>query len=118
MCWRHLLAHSFMQIRHHILLTSFVVLTICCNFKSEKPNVTTFYNNISDWDIDYIPIIDPFRASSIDGGITWSLNKEDVNSIQISEFGVSQNFIFGKGGNGWFLFDTKSKLYAEYNTQQ
>lgn len=54
----------------------------------------------------------------MDKGVTWSLNKADINSVDVLSFGVSQNFIYGHGQRGWFLFDTKSKLFAEYQTQE
>ena len=105
-----------LYIRYIVSILLFI--NTSCEFKSDNKKIDTFYDRISDWDISYIPIIEPYRASSIDGGKTWTLNKEELNSVKISEFAVSDNTIFGKGGNSWFLFDTKSKLYAEYYTEK
>lgn len=108
-----------MQVKRQILIALLVFLTANCNFIQDKQQPKTFYNTIAGWDINYIPIIEPYRATSLDKGVTWSINRpEVVNSFEVASFGVSQNFIFGKGRSDWFLIDTKSKLYAEYETQE
>ena len=77
-----------------IFIAIFIFLTVSCNFKQDKKQPTTFYNTISDWDIIYIPIIKPYQASSIDKGETWLLGLDEINSIEVLGFGVSQNFIY------------------------
>ncbi len=60
-----------------------------------------FYENYSDWDISYVPIIDPIRVHSIDKGRTWILDMGlDVNNGgEIASFGVSGNYIYGLRGD-------------------
>ncbi|MFM9984260.1 MAG: hypothetical protein ACKVOK_03460 [Flavobacteriales bacterium] len=95
------------------------LLVLGCNFNSEKKPLKTFYNTISDWDIRYIPIVEPFKASSIDHGVTWNLETTEIlSSIALSSFGVTQNCIYGKGDEKWFFYDTRSGLYATYTTKE
>lgn len=80
----------------------------------------TFYEQIAGWDIVHIPIIEPYRASSIDNGRTWLLNKvvDGFGGLEVISLGVSQNMIYGcSSSNNWFLFDTNSKILAEYPSQ-
>ncbi len=107
-----------MHVRRQTLVLLLIFLTVSCSFNPDKNEPKTFYNTIAGWDIIYIPIIEPYKATSLDKGVTWFINRpEVVNSFEVSSFGVSRNFIFGRGQARWFLLDTKSKLYAEYNTE-
>lgn len=104
--------------RRYILITLLTFFASGCILKGDKEQPKTFYNTIAGWDIAYIPIIEPYRATSLDKGVTWSINRpEVVNSFEVKNFGVSQNLIYGQGNSKWFLLDTKSKLYAEYPTK-
>src|SRR5688500_5586738 len=107
-----------MQVRQQILIAILTFLTVGCDFKSDNRQPKTFYNTISGWDIIYVPIIEPYKATSLDKGVTWSINRDEVNSVDILSFGVSQGFIYGHGQGQWFLFETKSRLFAEYKTQE
>lgn len=108
-----------MRVRLQILIALLILFTTSCNLNPNRNERKTFYNTISGWDISYIPIIEPYRATSLDKGVTWSINRpEVVNSFDVVSFGVSNNFIYGHGISKWFLLDTKSKLFAEYGTKQ
>ena len=108
-----------MRVRLKILIALVIFFTASCNLNPNSNDLKTFYNTISGWDISYIPIIEPYRATSLDKGITWSISRpEVVNSFDVVSFGVSNNFIYGHGSSKWFLLDTKSKLFAEYDTKQ
>src|SRR4051812_15152946 len=108
-----------MQVRQQILIATLIFLAVSCSFNQDKKQPKTFYNNIAGWDIIYIPIIKPYKASSLDKGVTWSIDRpEQVNSFEVLSFGVSQNIIYGHGQANWFLLDTKSKLYAEYKSEE
>lgn len=107
-----------MQVRRQLLITILSFTFIGCNINNDKKQPKTFYNTIEGWDITYIPIIESYRATSLDKGATWSISRpEVVNSFEVKSFGVSHNLIYGQGSSNWFLLDTKSKLYAEYETQ-
>lgn len=107
-----------MKARGQILITLLVSIFISCNFHQDKEHPKTFYNTIAGWDITYIPIIEPYKATSLDKGVTWFINRPEVlNSFKVKSFGVSHNVIYGQGNSRWFLLDTKSKLYAEYPTK-
>ena len=107
-----------MQVRRQILITLLFFLISSCNLNHDKKQPKTFYNTIAGWDITHIPIIEPYRATSLDKGVTWFINRpEAINSFEVVSFGVSQNLIYGQGRANWFLLDTKSKLYAEYETE-
>lgn len=100
-----------------------VILFISCSTRSNSPQA--FYSTFSGWDIKYIPIIEPFRASSIDGGTAWYIDGKDIRqsanvggTIHVQEFGVSGNYIFGKNEGQWFLLDTRTSMYAAYNTKE
>lgn len=108
-----------MRVRLQILISLLIFFTTSCDLKPNRNERETFYNTISGWDISYIPIIEPYRATSLDKGVTWSINRPEViNSFDVVSFGVSNNFIYGHGSSKWFLLDTKSKLFAEYGTKQ
>lgn len=104
--------------RRQAFITISIFLIVSCNFNQDKKQPRTFYNNISGWDIIYLPIIKPYRATSVDKGETWSLGLDEINTVDVSSFGVSKNFIYGHGQKGWFLFDVNSKLFAVYPTQE
>lgn len=104
--------------RRQILITLLIFSISGCNLNHDRKQPKTFYNTITGWDITHIPIIEPYRATSLDKGVTWNINRPEViNSFEVLSFGVSQNLIYGQGKANWFLLDTKSKLYAEYETQ-
>jgi hypothetical protein len=106
-------------VRLYIVIIVLTFFAYGCILKADKEQPRTFYNTISGWDITYIPIIEPYRATSLDKGFTWSINRpEVVNSFEVKRFGVSQDLIYGQGYSKWFLLDTKSKLYAEYPTKE
>jgi len=106
-----------MKMRMKILAALFLFnFMMSCNFNQDKKK--TFYNTISGWDIIHVPIIEPYKVSSTDNGVNWLLNKNETGSISVSMFGVSNNFIFGLSANKWFLFDTQSKLFAEYPSKE
>lgn len=110
-----------------VLFITALSLTIGCNSHSRK-HVDKFYNNISeDFDLICIPIIKPYRAASVDHGRSWLLELDIANSVKLSSFGVSENFIYGYGDEvivdgqqkkGWFAFDVNSKLLAVYPSRQ
>ena len=105
--------------RQQIINLVLIFLVISCGFNQDKSQPITFYNNIAGWDISYIPIIEPYRSTSLDKGVTWSISRpEIINSFEVLSFGVSQNIIYGQTKYTWFLLDTKSKLYAEYRSEE
>lgn len=107
-----------MQVTRQIFISAFIFAISSCNLNQDKKQPKTFYNTIAGWDITHIPIIEPYKATSLDKGATWSINRPEViNSFEVTSFGVSQNLIYGQGNTNWFLLDTKTKLYAEYETQ-
>jgi hypothetical protein len=61
-----------------------------------------------------VPIIYPIQASSIDRGRSWIIS----GITDVFDFGVSKNFIYGGNKNGWFLYNVKSGLYAEYSSME
>ncbi|NNV57400.1 hypothetical protein [Limnovirga soli] len=114
-----------MKTRHTILIL-LAFLFASCNLSDNKTGVKKdFYNSIADWDIKYVPIIPPFRASSTYPG-QWVINgsqeilhlgKNRGGDIPVNSFGVSKNYIYGKTENGqWFLFNINSLVYSEYST--
>jgi hypothetical protein len=108
-----------MQVRRQIFTVLLIYVFSSCNLYNVKKQPKKFYNSIAGWDITHIPIIEPYRATSLDKGVTWSINRpEVVNSFEVTSFGVSQNLIYGQGRAGWFLLDIKSRLYAEYETEE
>jgi hypothetical protein len=108
-----------MQVKRQIFIALLIFAITSCNFNNDKKQPKTFYNTIGGWDITYIPIIEPYRAASLDKGVTWSIDRpEAIASFEVTSFGVSQNLIYGQGRAGWFLLDTKSKLYTEYETEE
>lgn len=106
-----------MKMFFRLLMSFFFLQSFGCGLIADKKEPAYFYNSIAGWDIRHVPIIKPFRVSSIDGGRSWLLNKEELGSIEVSQFGVTQNFIYGQSNTKWFVFDTKSKLYAVYKTE-
>ena len=107
-----------MQVKRQIFAL-LIFLISGCNLNHDRKQPKTFYNTIAGWDITHIPIIEPYRATSLDKGVTWSINRPEViNTFEVISFGVSQNLIYGQGRRSWFLLDTKSKLYAEYATKE
>jgi hypothetical protein len=105
-----------------------------CRFIPEKSanTGTKFYENFSGYDVKYIPIIPPFKAISsypdvwLIGGYEGVLHLTEHTSgdIPVLSFGVSKNYIYGTVPKGytseigkWFLFNTQTKLYSEYDTE-
>lgn len=110
-----------MQIKQVNLLVLFLcsTLVISCDFIQNKKSKKTFYNSISGWDIIYVPIIEPYKVSSIDNGSNWLLNRKENGSVSVLQFGVSKSLIYGSSINKkWFLYDTESDLYAEYISEE
>ncbi|WP_295712258.1 hypothetical protein [Mucilaginibacter sp.] len=101
--------------------------TLACNSHSKK-HTDKFYDTISvDWDYVCIPIIKPYKAGSTDNSRSWLLELDIANTVMLSRFGVSKNFIYGYGDEviidgqqkkGWFAFDINSKLLAVYSSRQ
>lgn len=87
-----------------------------------------FYNCFSeDWDLSIIPLIKPYFLGSSDRGKNWILGSDSMINYNtkngsgiggVIEFGISKNYFFGKDESNWFLFDTKSKLYAYYGSKE
>lgn len=100
-----------------------IFLTGC--YLSADPNSSAdFYKNYSEWDIQYVPIVDPIRVYSINKGKTWNLDIDIFHGDEIKSFGISENYIYGQlekycvdCENKWFLYDINSKLWAEYKSQ-
>jgi hypothetical protein len=104
--------------RRQIFIALLIFAISSCNLSHDKKQPKTFYNTFAGWDITHIPIIEPYRAISLDKGVTWTINRSEViSSFEVTSFGVSHNLIYGQGNTNWFLLDTKSKLYAEFETQ-
>jgi hypothetical protein len=106
-----------------IILLAFIATG--CNLSDSKPKKKKdFYNTIAGWDIKYIPIIPPFRASSIypeqwliSAKELLHLGKNRMGAISVNSFGVSKNYVYGKTEDGqYFLFNVNSLLYSEYET--
>lgn len=120
-----------------IFLSIFSCFTACRFPPKEQKEDKTFYNTITDWNVKYVPIIEPYRLRSIDQNV-WSLdhpdeikirlredrekNSSQIGTFQISSFGVSQNYIYGQctisgdTHDTWFLFNTNNMLFVEYAT--
>jgi|GEM_PF-5276085 len=75
----------------------------------------SFYELISDWDILYVPVIAPYRASSLDKGETWLLSNDALESYPVISIGVTNNCIYGRAdASTWYLIDTHSHMRATY----
>jgi hypothetical protein len=86
--------------------------------KNEDHLHQSFYELVSDWDILYVPVIEPYRVSSIDKGETWLLSHDTPESFPVRSIGVTNNCIYGQAEDkSWFLTDTRSSLQATYNNQ-
>lgn len=112
----------------YILVPILLIVLSGCGFLENKPREKKdFFNTIAGWDIKHVPIIPPFRASSIGPG-TWLITgskgsihqgRSEGGDINVLSFGVSKNYVYGKRPNGvWFLFNTNSLLYSEYSTEE
>jgi len=98
-----------------------------------------FYNKFGTWDVLYIPIIPPYRASSTTKGETWlisdgnhgvvdiRLRQDFSGSIPTKSFGVSRNYIFGQTEQSyfrycqsdvWFIFNINTGIYSDYDTKE
>ncbi len=126
------------QIIHYgRLLLMAVALQACFNNNDKKMNSRNntnefnkkgFYTTFSkDWDLDIIPLIEPFRLESTDRGQSWYLVHDSLISYStehgkgienVKRFGISKNYFFGKDENSWFFYDTKSSLYASYKSEE
>lgn len=123
------------------LLITLLVLSGCLEQSSRQG----FYGQISDWDIIYVPIVQPIRAynlhdmwniegRSIHQGFSISDGKMTTYGGNISNlysFGVSNNYVYGsildspgkrKGKKAkisyWFLYNMDNELYADYYTKE
>ena len=105
-----------MRTTQQIIISVISFLTVSCHFFDDKKKSDPFYDSIAGWDIIAVPIIKPYKAGSTTGGNIWILNTEDGE--EIDRFGVTQNVIYGRGTEGWFLYDTKSKLLAHYKSKE
>lgn len=77
-----------------------------------------FYELVSDRDILYVPVIEPYRASSLDKGETWLLSHDTPESFPVISIGVSNNCIYGQAdGSTWYLVDSHSHMRATYGSQ-
>lgn len=95
-----------------------------CGFTSNTKKA--FYATFSeDWDLAVLPLIEPFRLVSTDGGQSWHLDGDSIifystehgNGIgSVQRFGISKNYFFGQDESSWFFYDTKTNLYARYKT--
>jgi hypothetical protein len=111
------------------------LLVAGCGFL-RKDQPTGFYHTFGGWDIAYIPIIEPYRASSTTRGDSWFisdgknreiiLRKNHFGGIPTRQFGVSKNYIFGETDQQafryaetdvWFIFDVNTGIYADYESQ-
>jgi hypothetical protein len=100
------------------------ILLAGCYIFPDPGSSSDFYQNYSDWDISYVPIIDPIRVGSIDKGRTWifDLGLDVNNGGEVASFGVSGNFIYGLRGDcrnckdNWFLYDVNTRLWATYRS--
>jgi hypothetical protein len=98
-------------------MKSVVILLFCCLWFSGCDSLgrKDFYSDLAGWDWIVVPAIKPYKAASTDHGEHWYLNLDTSRgAIPVFGFGVSQNLIFGKGGDGWFFYDTRSHLLAKY----
>jgi hypothetical protein len=78
----------------------------------------SFYELVSDWDILYVPVIEPYRVSSIDKGETWLLSHDTPEIFPVISVGVTNNYVYGQAADqSWFLSDTRSSLQATYQSQ-
>jgi hypothetical protein len=106
-----------MRFRILLLILLSTIFVISCDFYKNAKREKTFYNTISSWDIIHVPIIDPYKVSSIDNGSNWLLNRKENGSVSVLQFGVSKSLIYGSSINRkWFFYDTESQLYAEYTS--
>ncbi len=113
---------------HYTLIILVLLVISGCDFSSERKKTATedFYSSISDWDIKYIPIFPPFRASStypdewlISGSEEIHLGENEFGAIHVESFGVSKNYIYGMTKEKlWFLFNTNTSIYSEYATEK
>lgn len=104
-----------MHLKFLVVGLFFLVAGCICNVRERQP--ATSYNTISGWDISYIPIFEPYRLASVDRGVTWIWHKGNGTKSDVKAFGVSGNVIYGQERRGWFLLDTKTKLLAEYASE-
>lgn len=75
-----------------------------CGFTSNTKK--KFYTAFSeDWDLDLLPLIEPFRLASTDRGQSWHLDSdsttfyftEDGSGIgNVQRFGISKSYFFGQ----------------------
>lgn len=110
-----------------IIFIAVILFNPGCKSHNKKYS-DNFYDTISeDWDFICIPVIKPYRVGSTDNGRSWLLELNFGNSVMVSKFAVSKNFIYGYGSEviisgqpkkGWFAFDINSKLLAVYPSRQ
>jgi len=119
-----LVKKTIMNRQKSLLIIVLTLLLFSCFSPRDKDE--GFYSCFSeDWDLSIIPLIKPYFLSSCDHGKSWGLSADSIinyntnNSIdEVTDFGISKNYFFGKDESKWFLFDTKSKLFAYYDTKE
>lgn len=107
--------------KHNTKKILFLLIIISCNRPDDSSEQNKdFYNTVAGWDIKHIPIVPPYRVTSTEPN-DWVIHDyEDykTNSISVVSFGVSKNYIYGiTKYKKWFLFNMKTRLYAEYLTK-
>lgn len=111
--------------RNKYLVYLLLALLSGCRLSDDKKSGDDgFYGSIAGWDIRHVPIIPPYRATSTYPEQWTILKKDQVRNIQVRAFGVTKNYIYGKipddnykDTGRWFLFNTNSSLYSEYDTE-
>jgi hypothetical protein len=111
----------------NIVFIFFIYACCSCNSLNKKTRGDDhFYNAIRTYDLNSIPIIPPFYASSSKPGEWYITGAKElivqspirVGDIPIKSFGVSNNFIYGlTDQSNYFLLNCKTKLYIEYNSE-
>lgn len=105
-----------------------VILSVssCGLLKSTDQDID-FYEMITGYDIQYIPIFPPLRAASIDKGQTWSLTGSlfRLGDLEVERFAVSKNYVFGVSEmdsldepKSWFIYNEQMNLCAVFDKEE
>lgn len=123
------------QLLKTVTLFTCLIFFFSCNFATKNTGSDNgFYSNHSDWDLIWIPIMDPVRAYQLNSD-EWQIDppaefmhvSESVmlGSIPVYAFGVTNNFIYGYSKfewssipKKWFLYNPKALIYNEYSTKE